>query len=122
MQQRYTFLRNNRILFLFFVSFLRCGTAENAVFAELAQRFARVAHMFFMAAVPLQREIKNAMRMELSIILSVALAATMIVVVLVLIAIIVYLRWQIGDKNATLGRFIDENEKMRIKIEKTGIM
>ena len=73
-------------------------------------------------AVPLQREIKNAMRIELSIILSVALAATMIVVVLVLIAIIVYQRWQIGDKNATLGRFIDENEKMRRKISKAGLL
>ena len=60
--------------------------------------------------------------MELSIILSVALAATMIVVVLVLIAIIVYQRWQIGDKNATLGRFIDENEKMRRKIDRAGII
>ena len=55
--------------------------------------------------------------MELSLILSVALAAAMIVVVLVLVAVIVYLRWQIGDKNTALGRFIDENEKMRRKIE-----
>jgi hypothetical protein len=30
--------------------------------------------------------------------------------------------WQIGDKNATLGRFIEENEKMRRKIERNGIV
>ena len=52
--------------------------------------------------------------MEVNIILSVALAAAMIVVVLVLVAVIVYLRW----KNATLGRFIDENEKMRRRIQR----
>ena len=28
---------------------------------------------------------------------------------------------QIGDKNATLGRFIVENEKMRLRIERAGI-
>ncbi|MBQ8008806.1 MAG: hypothetical protein IJ628_03850 [Bacteroidaceae bacterium] len=59
--------------------------------------------------------------MEVNIILSVALAAAMIVVVLVLVAVIIYQRWQIGDKNATLGRFIDENEKMRRKIERTSL-
>jgi hypothetical protein len=60
--------------------------------------------------------------MEISLILTVALAASFIVVVLVLVAVIVYQRWQIGDKNATLGRFIDENEKMRRKIDRAGII
>jgi hypothetical protein len=60
--------------------------------------------------------------MEISLILAVALAASFIVVVLVLVAVIVYQRWQIGDKNATLGRFIDENEKIRRKIERAGII
>ena len=60
--------------------------------------------------------------MEISLILTVALAASFIVVVLVLVAVIVYQRWQIGDKNATLGRFIEENEKMRCKIERNGIV
>ena len=78
--------------------------------------------LFPRLAVPLQREIKTAKRMEVNIILTVALAAAMIVVVLVLVAVIVYQRWQIGDKNATLGRFIDENEKMRPKIERAGII
>ena len=59
--------------------------------------------------------------MDISLILSVALAAAMIVIVLVLVAVIVYQRWQIGDKNATLGRFIDENERMRQKIHRAGI-
>ena len=58
----------------------------------------------------------------MNLIFSVALAAAMVVVVLVLVAVIVYQRWQIGDKNATLGRFIDENEKMRRKLEKSGII
>ena len=60
--------------------------------------------------------------MEISLILTVALAASFIVVVLVLVAVIVDQRWQIGDKNATLGRFIDENEKIRRKIERAGII
>ncbi len=60
--------------------------------------------------------------MDISLILTVALAAAMIVIVLVLVSVIVYQRWQIGDKNATLARFIDENEKMRRKIERTGMV
>ena len=56
--------------------------------------------------------------MSFEVILSVALAAAMIVIVLVLVAVIVYQRWQIGDKNATLGRFIDENERMHRKVER----
>ena len=47
--------------------------------------------------------------MEVSFIITVALASAMIVVLLVLLCLIIYYRWQIGDKNATLGRFIDEN-------------
>ena len=60
--------------------------------------------------------------MEATLIVTVALAAAIIVVVLVLVCIIIYYRWQIGDKNATLGRFIDENERLRQKIERSGIM
>ena len=59
--------------------------------------------------------------MELSLILSVALAAAMIVIVLVLVAVIIYQQWQIGDKNATLGRFIDENAELRRKMHRTGV-
>lgn len=60
--------------------------------------------------------------MKANLIFTVALAAAIIVVVLVLVAVIVYQRWQIGDKNATLGRFIDENEKLRRRIERAGIV
>jgi hypothetical protein len=60
--------------------------------------------------------------MEATFILTVALASAMIVVVLALVCIIIYYRWQIGDKNAALGRFIDENEKLRQKIDRSGIM
>ena len=60
--------------------------------------------------------------MNIALILTVALAAAMIVIVLVLVAVIVYQRWQIGDKNAMLGRFIDENENMRRKIARAGII
>ena len=60
--------------------------------------------------------------MEVSFIITVALASAMIVVLLVLLCLIIYYRWQIGDKNATLGRFIDENERLREKINRTGIM
>jgi cytochrome c-type biogenesis protein CcmH/NrfG len=59
--------------------------------------------------------------MNISLILTVALASAMIVIVLVLVAVVVYQRWQIGDKNATLARFIDENERMRRKMERMGI-
>ena len=61
------------------------------------------------------------MKLEASLILTVALAAALIVVVLVLVAIIIYQRWQIGDKNATLGRFIDENARLRRKMHRAGI-
>ena len=52
--------------------------------------------------------------MEATFILTVALASAMIVVVLALVCIIIYYRW--------LGRFIDENERLREKINRTGIM
>ena len=47
--------------------------------------------------------------METSLILTVSLAAAMMVVVLILVCIVIYFRWRLGDKNATLGRFLDEN-------------
>ena len=58
--------------------------------------------------------------MDANLIFTVALAATIIVVVIALVAIIIYYRWQLGDKNATLGRFIDENAELRRKIYRTG--
>lgn len=58
--------------------------------------------------------------MDTSLILIVALAAAIVVVVLALVGIIIYYRWQLGDKNATLGRFIDENAELRRKIQRMG--
>ena len=58
--------------------------------------------------------------MDANLIFTVALAAAIVVVVLALVGIIIYYRWQLGDKNATLGRFIDENAELRRKMHRTG--
>ena len=60
--------------------------------------------------------------METSFVIAVGLGVAIVVVILILVAVIVFQRWQIGDKNATLSRFIDENEKMRRKIQQSGII
>ena len=62
------------------------------------------------------------MRMDLTLIFTVATAATFIVVVLVLIAIIIYQRWRIGDQNVFIERFIHQNEDQRKKMRKAGII
>lgn len=56
--------------------------------------------------------------MDFTLIITVALAAAIIVIVLVLVAIIVYQRWRIGEKNAALGRFIQENIDLLDKLNK----
>ena len=56
--------------------------------------------------------------MDANLIFTVALAAAIIVVVLALVGIIIYY----SDKNATLGRFIDENAELRRKIRRTGVV
>ena len=60
--------------------------------------------------------------MDISIILTVALAASFIVVVLVLVAIIIYQRWRIGDQNVFIERFIRQNEELRQKMRRAGIV
>ena len=62
------------------------------------------------------------MRMDISLVLTVAVAATLIVVVLVLVAIIIYQRWRIGDQNVFIERFIRQNEELRKKMRKAGIV
>ena len=62
------------------------------------------------------------MRMEITLVFTVALAATLIVVVLALVVIIIYQRWHIGDQNAFIERFIRQNEEMRQKMRKAGIL
>ena len=60
--------------------------------------------------------------MDITFVITVALTSTMIVVVLVLIAIIVYQRWRIGEQNVFIDRFIRQNEELRQKIRKAGIV
>lgn len=60
--------------------------------------------------------------MDAVFIVTVALAAAVVVVILALLFLVIYYRWQIGDKNATLGRFIDENERLREKINRIEFM
>ena len=60
--------------------------------------------------------------MDISLVLTVAVAATLIVVVLALVAMIIYQRWRIGDQNVFIERFIRQNEEMRQKMRKAGIL
>ena len=62
------------------------------------------------------------MSMEVTYIVAVALDATLIVVVLALVLIIIYLQWRIGDQNVFIERFIRQNEEMRQKMRKAGIL
>ena len=60
--------------------------------------------------------------MDITFVFTVAVAATLIVVALVLVAIIIYQRWRIGDQNVFIERFIRQNEEMRQKMRKAGIL
>ncbi len=60
--------------------------------------------------------------MDITLVFTVAVAATLIVVALVLVAIIIYQRWRIGDQNVFIERFIRQNEEMRQKMRKAGIV
>lgn len=62
------------------------------------------------------------MRMDISLIVTVAIAAAIIVVMLVLVVIIIYQRWRIGDQNVFIERFIHQNEELRQKLRKAGII
>ena len=58
----------------------------------------------------------------ITLVLTVALAATLIVVVLALVVIIIYQRWRIGDQNVFIERFIHQNEELRQKMRRAGIV
>ena len=60
--------------------------------------------------------------MDITLVFTVALAAAFVVVVLVLVVIIIYQRWRIGDQNVFIERFIRQNEEMRQKMRKAGIL
>ena len=60
--------------------------------------------------------------MDITLIFTVALAAAFIVVVLALVIIVIYQCWRIGDQNVFIERFIRQNEELRQKMEKAGIL
>lgn len=60
--------------------------------------------------------------MDITLVFTVAVTATLIVVVLALVLIIIYLQWRIGDQNVFIERFIRQNEEMRQKMRKAGIL
>ena len=60
--------------------------------------------------------------MYITLVFTVAVTATLIVVALVLVAIIIYQRWRIGDQNVFIERFIRQNEELRQKMRKAGIV
>ena len=53
---------------------------------------------------------------------TVALCAALIVVLLVLVVVIIYQRWRIGDQNVFIERFIRQNEELREKMRKAGLV
>ena len=60
--------------------------------------------------------------MDIALVFTVALAAAFIVVVLTLVVIIIYQHWRIGDQNVFIERFIRQNEELRQKMRKSGIV
>ena len=60
--------------------------------------------------------------MDITLVLTVAIDATLIVVVLALVVIIIYQRWRIGDQNVFIERFIHQNEELRQKMRRAGIV
>ena len=60
--------------------------------------------------------------MDITLVFTVALSAAFIVVVLALVVIIIYQRWRIGDQNVFIERFIRQNEELRQKLRKAGIL
>ena len=60
--------------------------------------------------------------MDITLVFTVAAAATLIVMALVLVVIIIYQRWRIGEQNVFIERFIRQNEEMRQKMRKAGIL
>lgn len=58
----------------------------------------------------------------MTLIFTVALAAAIIVVVLAFVVIIIYQRWRIGDQNVFIERFIRQNEELREKLKRVGII
>ena len=60
--------------------------------------------------------------MDTTLLIAVALVVSNVAVLLVLVAIIIYQRWRIGDQNVFIERFIHQNEELREKMRKAGIV
>ena len=60
--------------------------------------------------------------MDITFVFAVALSSAIIVVLLVLITIIIYQRWRIGEQNVFIERVIRQNEELRQKMRKAGIV
>ena len=60
--------------------------------------------------------------MDITMVFTVALCAALIVVLLVLVVVIIYQRWRIGDQNVFIERFIRQNEELREKMRKAGLV
>ena len=60
--------------------------------------------------------------MNVTFVLAVAFAAAIIVIVLALVIVIVYQRWRISDNNAHLEKFINENQQLKQKMQRAGIV
>ena len=60
--------------------------------------------------------------MDITMVFTVALCAALIVVLLVLVVVIIYQRWRIGDQNVFIERFIRQNEELKEKMRKAGLV
>ena len=76
----------------------------------------------WIANVRLQGFDESILHMDITFVFAVALSSAIIVVLLVLITIIIYQRWRIGEQNVFIERFIRQNEELRQKMRKAGIL
>lgn len=59
---------------------------------------------------------------DTTLILIVALASAIVVVLVALLIIIIYQRWRIGDQNVFIERFIRQNEELRERMKRAGVV
>lgn len=59
---------------------------------------------------------------DTTLILTVALASAIVVVLVALLIIIIYQRWRIGDQNVFIERFIRQNEELRERMKRAGVV
>lgn len=59
---------------------------------------------------------------DTTLILTVALTSAIVVVLVALLIIIIYQRWRIGDQNVFIERFIRQNEELRERMKRAGVV